>query len=207
MKRRIGVFLSGCGALDGSDVHEAVFALLAIQRAGHEAVALALDRPLMHCVNHASGQEEEGQTRSQFAEAARLSRGKVYTPAELSPKLLDGLVLVGGQGALKNWLKDFGAGPVLCDPELEAFVKECHEAGGVIGAISLAEFAVSAVLGPWPEGKGCLDLGAAGVLVDAGGRKVLTPGHTLASNLAELYQGIEALVAEMLTLILGSNEP
>ena len=32
--KRIGVILSGCGVYDGSEIHEAVLALLAIERAG-----------------------------------------------------------------------------------------------------------------------------------------------------------------------------
>ena len=32
--KKIGVVLSGCGVRDGSEIHEAVFALLAIDQAG-----------------------------------------------------------------------------------------------------------------------------------------------------------------------------
>ncbi|HTY20012.1 MAG TPA: isoprenoid biosynthesis protein ElbB, partial [Geobacteraceae bacterium] len=38
MKKKIGVVLSGCGVYDGSEIHEAVFTLLAIDRNGAEAV-------------------------------------------------------------------------------------------------------------------------------------------------------------------------
>ena len=38
MAKRIGVILSGCGVYDGSEIHEAVITLLAIDRAGAEAV-------------------------------------------------------------------------------------------------------------------------------------------------------------------------
>ena len=41
--KKIGVVLSGCGVRDGSEIHEAVFALLAIDQAGCEAVCMAPD--------------------------------------------------------------------------------------------------------------------------------------------------------------------
>lgn len=34
MKKKIGVVLSGCGVYDGSEIHEAVLTLLAIDRNG-----------------------------------------------------------------------------------------------------------------------------------------------------------------------------
>ena len=37
MAKRIGVILSGCGVYDGSEVHEFVVTLLALDRAGAEA--------------------------------------------------------------------------------------------------------------------------------------------------------------------------
>jgi len=39
--KKIGVVLSGCGVRDGSEIHEAVCTLLAIDRAGCEAVCMA----------------------------------------------------------------------------------------------------------------------------------------------------------------------
>ena len=55
MKKRIGVVLSGCGVFDGSEIHEAVFTLLAIDRNGAEAVCMAPDMELDE-VNHLAGQ-------------------------------------------------------------------------------------------------------------------------------------------------------
>ena len=36
MATKVGVILSGCGVYDGSEIHEAVITLLAIDRAGAE---------------------------------------------------------------------------------------------------------------------------------------------------------------------------
>ena len=41
MAKKIGVILSGCGVTDGAEIQEAVLTLLAIDRAGAEAVCMA----------------------------------------------------------------------------------------------------------------------------------------------------------------------
>ncbi len=202
MKRRIGLLLSGCGAFDGTDPQEAVLAMLAVQRSGHTVVPLAMDLPQMHCVDHTTGEEVEGHARNQMQEAARAIRGKIFQLEELSPKLLDALIIPGGQGAVKNLVTNFGSleEKSLAEP-LGTFLRELHEAGSVIAAISLAEFVVSLALGPWPGGKGCFDMAADDVLVDEGGRRLLTPGNTQATSLPELQRGIDSLCAEMLKLV------
>jgi enhancing lycopene biosynthesis protein 2 len=203
MKRRIGILLTGCGAYDGSDAHEAVLSILAVQRAGHEPVPLALEADQFHTVDHTTAQEVEAvQPRNQLVESARLVRGKIYSLKEISPKLLEGIILVGGQGAVKNLLSGFGTmeqrEPT---PELADFLRAVHAAGGVIAAISLAEFVVSEIFGAWPDGKGCFDLAPTEVLVDEKRRLLLTPGFTQASSTLELMQGIEGICNELLTCI------
>jgi enhancing lycopene biosynthesis protein 2 len=202
MKRRIGILLSGCGAYDGSDPQEAVLAMLEIQRAGHAVVPLAMDAPQMHCVDHMNGEELPGEDRNQMRESARLIRGKLYLLQELSPKLLDGLIIPGGQGAVKNLMANFGSvKDKSLPPDLAAFIADFHAAGGTVGAISLAEFVVSLVLGPWPDGKGCFDLRPDEVLVDEAGRRLLTPGNTQAQSLPDLQRGIHALCVELFRML------
>ena len=48
MKKKIGVVLSGCGVYDGTEIHESVITLLAIDRAGAEAVCMAPNVDQMH---------------------------------------------------------------------------------------------------------------------------------------------------------------
>ena len=43
MAKRVGIVLSGCGARDGSEIREAMFTLLAVERAGGKAVFAAPD--------------------------------------------------------------------------------------------------------------------------------------------------------------------
>jgi len=202
MRRRIGLLLTGCGCYDGTDPHEAVLAMLAIQQAGHELVALTLDSPQFHVVDHTTGVEAENQQRLIMTESARLVRGKLHRIADLSPKLLDGIIIPGGQGAAKNVLRAFAPeGQREMVEGVASFLLDANRAGAVIGAISLAEFVVSAVFGPWPENKGCFDLAADEVLVDRDRRLLLTPGYTVAISLVQLQTGISHLCAEMWKLL------
>jgi enhancing lycopene biosynthesis protein 2 len=47
--KKIGVVLSGCGVRDGSEIHEAVLSLLAIDKAGCEAICMAQLKSVPDC--------------------------------------------------------------------------------------------------------------------------------------------------------------
>ncbi len=195
MKYRIGVLLCGCGAYDGTDPQEAILTLLEIQSAGHEMVVLAMDEPLLHVADHTTAQGIENETRNQFLESARISRNKLYKLDDISPKVLDGLIIPGGQGVPKNLTHSFGETHELRVKEsVGTFLEALHEKGGVIGAVSLAEFVLTTLFGPFPEGKGCFDIRGDEVLENPEMRLYLTPGQTIARDLPELHRGIQALV-------------
>jgi enhancing lycopene biosynthesis protein 2 len=54
--KKIAVVLSGCGVYDGSEIHEAVFTMLAIDQCGAEAICLAPDMELAE-VDHIAGKD------------------------------------------------------------------------------------------------------------------------------------------------------
>ena len=56
MAKKIAVVLSGCGVMDGSEIHESVLTLLAIDRAGAEAVCMAPNIKQYHVINHLTGE-------------------------------------------------------------------------------------------------------------------------------------------------------
>ncbi|MBI5155427.1 isoprenoid biosynthesis protein ElbB, partial [Candidatus Poribacteria bacterium] len=101
MSKKVGVMLSGCGVFDGSEIHEAVFTLLALDRAGAEVVFLAPNVNQMHVVNHLKGQPAEGERRNVLVESARIARGKIRDAATVKGAELDALVFPGGFGAAK----------------------------------------------------------------------------------------------------------
>ena len=52
---RVGVILSGCGVMDGSEIHEAVCTLLELANMGAEAICIAPNIDQMHVVDHQQG--------------------------------------------------------------------------------------------------------------------------------------------------------
>jgi enhancing lycopene biosynthesis protein 2 len=45
---KVGVVLSGCGVYDGTEIHESVITLLALNRAGAEVQCMAPDMDQLH---------------------------------------------------------------------------------------------------------------------------------------------------------------
>ena len=146
MGKRIGVVLSGCGVRDGSEIHEAVLTLLAIDQAGAEAICMAPDTELAE-VNHLT-METTGATRNVLMESARIARGNIKNINTVTVNDLDALVFPGGFGAALN-LCDFArkgaAGSV--NPEVARLVREVHAAKKPIGAICIAPALIAAILG------------------------------------------------------------
>ncbi len=217
---RIGVLLSGCGVRDGSEIHEAVCALLAIDRAGAEAVCLAPDRPQTEVVDHLRGRPV-AETRNVLVESARIARGKIRDAATVKAGELDALLLPGGFGAATN-LSDFataGAG-AKADPVVARLLKELHAAKTPIAALCIAPAVLAAALGRGEltigddegtsrnlEALGArhVKAGATDVVVDRENRLVTTPCYMLAGRISEVADGAEKAVRALLDLIADSE--
>ena len=102
MKKRVGVVLSGCGFLDGAEIHESVLTMLHLDRAGADVICFAPDRAQLHVVDHRTGEPAEGEPRNVLAESARIARGRIADLASADASQLDAVVLPGGYGAAKN---------------------------------------------------------------------------------------------------------
>lgn len=215
---RVGVCLSGCGVYDGAEIHESVLTLLALDRAGAEAVCFAPDVPQMHVVDHLTGQVAAGETRNVLQEAARIARGNVKPAAEVRGGDLDALILPGGYGAAKNLCNFAVAGPdCTVEPEVARIVREIVQARKPLGAICISPAVVAAVL----RGSGVraeLTIGndrdtaaalekmgvkhvacpVSDIHVDERNNIVTTPAYMLAGSIGEAAEGIERLVAAVL---------
>lgn len=129
MSKRIGVLLSGCGVYDGSEIHESVFTLQAIDQLGGKAVCMAPDAVLHHVINHITG-DEMAEKRNVLTEAARIARGDIRSLAEVTADDLDALVVPGGFGAAKNLTTWAFSGPEgTINAEVRRIIKEVHGAG------------------------------------------------------------------------------
>jgi len=129
MSKRIGVLLSGCGVYDGSEIHESVFTLLAIDQLGGTAVCMAPDTDQHHVIDHITG-EEMTEKRNVLTEAARIARGDIRNLAAVTATDLDALIIPGGFGAAKNLTTWAFSGPDgTIHAEVRRIIQEVHAAG------------------------------------------------------------------------------
>lgn len=216
--KKIGVVLSGCGVNDGSEIHEAVFALLAIDRQGCEAVCMAPDMELQ-VVNHITKQET-GEKRSVLVESARIARGRIRDIKDVTAADLDAIVFPGGFGAAKN-LCDFAAkgAAASVNHEVARLLNEMAASRKPIGGICIAPALLAAVLGKQyapmvtigndagtaseivKTGAKHQDCTATGVIVDKKNKLVTTPAYMLATRISEVCDGIDSCVKEVVKLL------
>ncbi|ADM96552.1 isoprenoid biosynthesis glyoxalase ElbB [Dickeya dadantii] len=214
--KKVGVVLSGCGVYDGSEIHEVVLTLLAIDRAGAEAVCFAPDKQQLHVINHLTG-EVTGEKRNVLAESARIARGKIQPLSSADPQQLDALIVPGGFGAAKN-LSDFATRGADCeiDNELKILTREIHKKNKPIGFICIAPAMLPKLLDTSVQLTIGNDEGTAqaieamggvhvtcpvdDIVVDVAHKVVTTPAYMLANSIGEAASGIEKLVTRVLEL-------
>ncbi len=217
---KVAVVLSGCGVFDGTEIHEAVGALLALSRAGATAACFApeIDAAV---VDHRT-QQPTGERRAVLAESARIARGAVAPLDALDPGSFDAVVFPGGFGAAKN-LCDFAERGAACEahPEVARVLRGFAEAGKPIGMCCIAPVLAARVLGTGMGGPGCavtigsdpatadaiaamggehVARGVTEVLVDEERRLVTTPAYMCDAPIHEVVDGIAAMVARTLEL-------
>ena len=98
---KTAVLLSGCGVYDGAEIHESVFALLALSQNKLDFICTAPDLNQYHVINHING-EEMKEERNVLLESARISRGDIVPLSDLNKNNISSLVIPGGFGAAKN---------------------------------------------------------------------------------------------------------
>ncbi len=213
---RVAVVLSGCGYLDGAEIHESVITLLALDRAGAEVRCFAPDKPQMHVVDHRSGDEVPGESRNVLAESSRIARGEIADVADANAADFDAVILPGGFGAAKN-LSSFATEGTDCsvDAGVEKLLRATHEAGKPVGLICIAP-AVGARLFPEVELTIGSDADTASALEQMGAhhkacpvesfvcdekaKVVSCPAYMLGPGIKDVAAGIEKLVGEVLRL-------
>ncbi|AHG19744.1 isoprenoid biosynthesis protein [Chania multitudinisentens RB-25] len=214
--KQVGVVLSGCGVYDGTEIHEAVLTLLALDRAGAQAVCFAPDKTQLHVINHLSG-DFLPETRNVLIESARITRGKIQPLSQADVNKLDALIVPGGFGAAKN-LSNFAEEGAECsiDAELAKITQKMHKAHKPIGFMCIAPALLPRILGQQvrltigndPDLGEVID--AMGgepivcpvddIVVDIENKVVTTPAYMLAQSIGEAARGIDKLVARVLDL-------
>ena len=218
---KVGVVLSGCGHQDGSEIHEAVFTLHALEKAEAEAIIMAPDMDQFHVINHLNGNEDVSESRNILVESARIARGKVVDVASVSGHQLDALIFPGGTGMAKN-IFDYSMAGINCTviSDVQRLVVEILEADKPLGAICIAPVMVAKVLeflgrtgtvtGGFNDeinndikamGINTIEVGAEEIVIDKENKIVTTPAYVEAKSMNESFTGIEKLVNKVLDMI------
>jgi len=215
-KPKVAVVLSGCGVFDGSEIHESVMTLWALDRHGAEYECFAPDIPQAHVINHITG-EKMDEKRNVLIEAARIARGEIRNLREFDASSVDAIIFPGGFGAAKN-LSTFAFEGADCsvNDDVAAAVRAMADAGKPIGALCIAPAMIAGVL----EGaeltigrdvdtaKAIEKMGAkhiptesGGVIVDARYKLVSEPCYMLATSIGQVAEGAEKVVKALLDLV------
>lgn len=215
---KIGVLLSGCGVNDGCEIHEAVIALLTLDRAGAETVCMAPDVEQFDVVNHLTG-EATGEKRNVLVESARIARGNIKDISKVRAADIDGLIIPGGFGAAKN-LSNFAVKgkDAVVNGDVKRLLNDMVSTGKPVGAICIAPATLTKALeGKNPEVTIGNDIGTAGAIesmggqhkecsvdmihVDSNNKLVTTPAYMLGPGIKDVAVGIEKLVNKVLELV------
>ena len=146
MAARVGIVLSGCGVFDGSEIHEAVSILVALDKRGAKIICMAPDITVP-AVNHLS-KSPEAQQRGVLVESARIARGKIRDMAGVKGDELDALIFPGGFGAAKNLCTFAAEGPACSvHPQVLRLLDEMVKAKKPIGMACIAPVIGAKVLG------------------------------------------------------------
>lgn len=217
--KKIAVVLAGCGVQDGSEIHESVATLLAIQRAGHTYDCFAPAKLQHEVIDHTSN-VKMNEDRNVLTEAARIARGDICPLDDYMPEDYDALVFPGGNGVAKN-LFTFAIDGVDCDmdPLVRQTILDTYAEGNPIGAICISPLLIVKALEdmdltPVVTLGDVADLAAAverlggrhvsravdDICVDEDHNIVTTPAYIMAKDIGEAADGIEKLVARVIEM-------
>ena len=216
---RVGVILSGCGVFAGSEIHESVLTLLALDRLGAAAVCLAPNVEQEGVVNHRTGKPEEAR-RNVLDEAARIARGKIQDVSKAKVADLDAVILPGGYGAAKNLSNFATAGSrAKVEPAVARLLRDMHKARKPIAAWCIAPTVLAAALrdervhpkltigSDEKTAKALEEMGAKHVVcpvqearVDEEQRIVTTPAYMYDAKIGEVAEGIDRAVRELVRM-------
>lgn len=215
----VGVLLSGCGFLDGAEIHEAVLTLLALDQRGAKFICCAPNIDQAGVVDHLT-HKPVSEKRNVLHESARIARGEIRDAATVEAQELDALLIPGGFGAAKNLCDFASAGPECrVQPDVDRLVGDMLAAKKPIGAICIApallariagRSGVSATLTIGRDADvasaivamGCVheDHAVTEIAVDHDRKIVSTPAYMLGPGPAAVFEGIRKTVDEVLRL-------
>ena len=222
-KQKIAVILSGCGALDGSEIHEATLTLLALDRANLAYHCLAPNMPQTRVMNTLTQEISPTTTRYVLEESARIARGNIQDIGKANATEYAGVIVIGGYGAalnLCNYGKDKKNYSVQTD--VSNFIRTMIATKKPAGFICIAPVLIpklypagvtttignDASVAAHLEQLGAIHVNciASKCIVDDTHRVISTPAYMLAHSIKEVAQGIECLVSAMVDFLHVTGE-
>lgn len=220
MARRVAVVLSGCGVNDGTEIQEAVLALLALDQLGASYQCCAPDKLQVDVIDHLTG-KPVAEERNVLTESARIARGKIVPLSQIKASDFDTIFLPGGFGAAKNLCSYAADGSsAIVDEDLRRILREFHDAGKPIGAVCIAPVVLAAVFSDAdPKVKITIgtdkntasDIEALGgnhetcpvteFIVDEKNKIVTSPAYMLGKGPVEIFEGIRKTIGALMKMI------
>jgi len=145
--KRFAVLLSGCGVFDGTEVHEASAAMVALSRAKVEYKCFAPDQLQHHVINHADNGAVMEESRNVLVESARIARGNISNLADLDVSKYSGIIIPGGFGAAKNlcnWATE-GHEKMIVNEHVKWALQAFHDQNKPIGACCISPVILACV--------------------------------------------------------------
>lgn len=216
----VGVLLSGCGFMDGAEIHESVLTLLALDQRRATPLCCAPDVDQSAVTNHFT-RKPAAERRNVLHESARIARGDIRDLAAVAASQLDALILPGGFGAARN-LCTFADDGADCrvHPEVERLVGEMLVAKKPVAAICIAPALLARIAGRRGiharltigndsataqaiRNMGCRhdDCPVTDFVIDRDNRIVSTPAYMLGPGPAAVFEGIRKTVDAVLEMI------
>ncbi|HKM92632.1 MAG TPA: isoprenoid biosynthesis glyoxalase ElbB [Prolixibacteraceae bacterium] len=214
--KKIAVILAGCGVYDGSEIHEAVATLLAIEKSGVNYQIFAPDINQFHVIDHVTG-EVSAETRNVFVESARIARGNIKKLRTFEAKEFDAIVFPGGFGVAKNLCTYAIDGPDnLVNPLVEKAIRDSIELKKPIGALCISPVLLATVLGNITvtigSNKDTIDAinsldakhittKGSEVIVDTINKIVSTPCYMLDAPISVIFEGAANVINKLIELM------
>ncbi len=215
-KKKVALILSGCGFEDGTEIHEAVLTMLALDKAGADYFCFAPDIPQARVYDHFNKIEVQ-EKRNALVESARIARGKIKPLSKFNQENFDALILPGGFGAassLCSFAKD-GSECAVNDQVRDA-VLAMNSKNKPIGALCIAPVILSKIIqgskvtigdaklvSDQIESMGGMheDTGIGQIVIDDINRIVTAPCYMLNSSISNVEKGITKLINAILDMM------
>lgn len=215
-----GIFLSGCGYEEGTDIWETVLLSYFLEEKKIKTIHL-YSKP--QNIDRTKKAENSPQvfSRNLFSGASTIARGSLKELKDISSESLDALIFPGGEGILKNFTQKDQKNPVLkIDPELKKFIREAYRRKRPMAGCGVSSLVIASALrdivtspltlttGSDPElsdqlekmGVNHIITKADEAVIDSENKLVTTAGSKIKTNLTELGKGLKNLIDGILEL-------